>query len=71
LDYSTRSALVLLTGFQTPDAIRSKGHKALVSYLHRHGAWPAALITRLAAHLLDLDQQIKDTDKMIAPIPGT
>jgi transposase len=92
-DYSTRSALVLLTGYQTPNAIRSAGEKPLVAYLRKHGAWAkgiptmattalaaarsqtvrlpgesttAALIARLATHLLELDQQIKDTDKQIA-----
>lgn len=92
-DFSTRSALVLLSGFQTPAGIRAAGHQALVAYLRQHGAWPkgipamadaalaaaqrqsvrlpgesitASLIARLAAQLLDLDQQIKETDKMIA-----
>ncbi len=92
-DYSTRSALVLLTGFQTPDGIRSAGYKSLAEYLRQHSAWAkgipamaatalaaarsqtvrlpgesttAALIARLATRLLDLDQEIKDTDKMIA-----
>jgi transposase len=33
LDCTTRSALVLLTGFQTPAAIRAAGHAALVAHL--------------------------------------
>jgi transposase len=92
-DYSTRSPLVLLTGFQTPAAIRSAGERGLVAYLREHGAWPkgipamaatahaaaraqtvrlpgesttAVLIARAAAQLLDLDRQIKDTNKLIA-----
>ncbi|WP_376765944.1 IS110 family transposase [Amycolatopsis pithecellobii] len=47
-DYSTRSALVLVTGLRLP------GEQTT-----------AALIARLARHLLDLDRQIKDTDKLI------
>jgi len=91
-DYSTRSPLILLTGFQTPEAIRAAGDNGLVTYLREHSAWPkgipgmasaalaaaqaqtvrlpgeattAGLIARLAAQLLDLDRQIKDTDKLL------
>lgn len=38
-DYSTRSALVLLTGFQTPAGIREAGAAGVSSYLAEHGAW--------------------------------
>jgi transposase len=38
-DYSTRSALVLLTGFQTPDGIRTAEAGGLSAYLAEHGAW--------------------------------
>jgi transposase len=91
-DYSTRSALVLVTGFQTPDAIRVAGQAGVAAFLRENGAWPkgipgmaadahaaalaqtvrlpgeattAVLIARQAGHLLDLDRQIKDTDKLI------
>jgi transposase len=91
-DYSTRSALVLVTGFQTPQAIRDAGESGVASYLRGHGAWPkgvpgmaadavaaahtqtlrlpgeaatATLIAGLAQQLLDLDRQIKNTDKLI------
>jgi transposase len=91
-DYSTRSPLILLTGFQTPDAIRAAGEAGLAGYLREHGAWAkgipamaatalsaaqaqtlrlpgeasgAILIARLAQQLLELDRQIKDTDKLI------
>ncbi len=91
-DFSTRSALVLLTGFQTPEAIRSAGPDGVAAFLREHGAWPkgipgmaaaahaaalaqtvrlpgeattAVLIARQAAVLLDLDRQLKDTDKLI------
>ncbi|URN07653.1 IS110 family transposase [Actinomadura madurae] len=38
-DYSTRSALVLLTGFCTPAEIRAAGAEGLAAYLREHGAW--------------------------------
>jgi transposase len=92
-DFSTRSPLILLTGFQTPESIQTAGEAGLAAYLREHGAWPkgiptmagtalaaaqaqtvrlpgeattAVLITGLATQLLDLDRQIKDTDKLIA-----
>lgn len=91
-DYSARSPLILLTGFQTPESIRAAGETGLVSYLREHKAWAkgipgmaaaalaateaqtvrlpgeattAVLIARLATQLLELDRQIKDTDKLI------
>jgi transposase len=91
-DYSTRSALVLLTGFQTPTAIREAGAEGVSAFLREHGAWPKGipgmaatalaaaheqtlrlpgeattglLVAGLARRLLDLDRQIKDTDKLI------
>lgn len=92
-DYSTRSALILLTGFQTPEAIRDADEAGLVAFLREHGVRrnvvpamaaaaaaaahgqtlrlpgetsTAALIARLAQQLLDLDRQLKDTDKLIS-----
>lgn len=38
-DYSTRSALILLTGFQTPGGIRNAGIDGVAAYLREHGAW--------------------------------
>ena len=38
-DYSTRSALILLTGFCTPGEVRAAGTPGLVCYLREHGAW--------------------------------
>ena len=91
-DYSTRSALVLITGFCTPAEIRGAGHHGLTQYLAENGAWrksidvmattavraaeeqtialpgeatTAVLIKRLARKLLDLDREVKDTDKLI------
>jgi hypothetical protein len=52
-DYSTRSALVLLTGFQTPAGIREAGAAGLSVYLTEHGAWakgiPSMVDNTLAA----------------------
>lgn len=91
-DYSARSPLILLTGFQTPEAIRGAGLNGVTAHLRDQGAWPkgisgmaatalaaaqaqtvrlpgetttAVLIARLAQQLLDLDRQIKGTDKLI------
>ncbi|MCU7731205.1 IS110 family transposase [Actinoplanes sp. KI2] len=91
-DYSTRSALVLLTRFQTPAGIRAAGAEGLSGHLNAGGVRAntiavmvdkalaaaaaqtitlptettvAPLIARLAAHLLDLDREIKDLDKQI------
>jgi transposase len=91
-DYSTRSALVLLTGYCTPAGIRAAGPEAIASYLREHGAWAkgidamaatavraaeqqtvalpgeaatAMLVRKLARQLLDVDREVKDTDKLI------
>lgn len=37
--YSTRSALILLTSYCTPAAIRRAGPGAVAAYLREHGAW--------------------------------
>jgi transposase len=38
-DYSTRSALILVTGFCTPAEVRQAGQDGLAAYLREHGAW--------------------------------
>lgn len=38
-DYTTRSPLILLTGFQTPEQIRQAGPDEVAAYLREHGAW--------------------------------
>ena len=38
-DYSTRSALILLTGFQTPAGLRRAGEAGVVAYLRTQRAW--------------------------------
>ena len=94
-DYSTRSALILLTGYCTPAAIRQAGPGAVAAYLREHGAWAkgidvmaataaraadaqtvalpgeattAMLVKKLARQLLDLDREIKDTDKLLTSL---
>jgi len=91
-DYTTRSALILVSRYSTPDAIRDADADQLAAYLrseeaHRPSipgmvakahaaaaaqtvrlpgeAATAALITRQARKLLDLDREIKDFDKQI------
>jgi transposase len=52
-DYSTRSALILLTGYQTPTGLREAGPAGVRGYLVEHGAWakgiPAMTEKTLAA----------------------
>jgi transposase len=91
-DYSTRSALILLTGFCTPAEVRAAGAEGLAAHLREHGAWAkgidamaatavraagqqtvalpgeaatAMLVKKIARQLLDLDREVKDTDKLI------
>ena len=91
-DYSTRSALILLTGFCTPAEVREAGPDALAAYLREHGAWAkgidamaaaavraarqqgvalpgeaatAVLVKKIARQLLEVDREVKDTDKLI------
>jgi transposase len=51
-DYSTRSALILLTGFQTPAGLRAAGTTGVVEYLRTQRAWapgiPAMAATAVA-----------------------
>ncbi|MCR6490868.1 IS110 family transposase [Amycolatopsis sp. OK19-0408] len=56
-DYSTRSALVLLTGFQTPDGIRAAGAAGLSAYLAEHGAWAKGIPSMVDKALAAADAQ--------------
>ena len=47
-DYSTRSALILLTGFQTPAGVRAAGEAGVAVFLRDQRAW-APGITAMAA----------------------
>ncbi|WP_053723184.1 IS110 family transposase [Saccharothrix sp. NRRL B-16348] len=59
-DYSMRSALVLLTGFQTPDAIRAAGPEGVAAFLREHGAWPKGIPGMAAdAHAAALAQTVR------------
>jgi hypothetical protein len=40
-DYSTRSALILLTGFQTPTGLRAAGVDSVAQFLRAQQAWGA------------------------------
>jgi transposase len=48
-DYSTRSALILVTGFCTPDEVRQAGPGELAAYLREHGAWRKSISAMAAA----------------------
>jgi transposase len=50
-DYSTRSPLILLTGFQTPEAIRDAGIAGVSAFLREHGAWPKGIPSMAATAL--------------------
>lgn len=56
-DYSTRSALVLLTGYCTPAAIRQAGPTGLTSHLREHGAWPKGIPSMVDKALAAADEQ--------------
>lgn len=56
-DYSTRSALILLTGFQTPAGIRAAGHDAVRTYLLEHGAWAKGVAAMTDKALATADEQ--------------
>lgn len=56
-DYSTRSPLVLLSGYQTPAALRQAGAEQVALFLHEHGAWPKSVPAIAAAALQAAGQQ--------------
>jgi transposase len=56
-DYSTRSALILLTGYCTPAEIRAAGPEALAAYLREHGAWPKGISAMTAKAAQAAQQQ--------------
>jgi len=69
-DYSTRSALVLLTGFQTPTSLRDAGRDGVQAYLTEHGAWPRG-IPVMADKALDAAGEqtvVLPTEKVTAPL---
>jgi transposase len=56
-DYSTRSALTLLTGYCTPAEIRAAGPQAIASYLREHGAWAKGIDAMAATAARAAEQQ--------------
>lgn len=50
-DYTTRSALILVTGFATPAQVRQAGHGGLTAYLAEHGAWRKGISAMAATAL--------------------
>ncbi len=51
-DYSTRSALILVSGYQTPAAVREAGHAGLTRFLLQHGA-QSRMVPALAAKAVE------------------
>ena len=69
-DYSTRSPLILLTGFQTPASLRDAGRDGVQAYLTEHGAWPKG-IPAMADKALDAAGEqtvVLPTEKVTAPL---
>jgi transposase len=56
-DYSTRSALILLTGYCTPAEVRAAGADGLAAYLREHGAWAKGIGAMAATALRAAEQQ--------------
>jgi transposase len=56
-DYSTRSALILLTGYCTPAEVRAAGPGAIASYLREHGAWAKGIDAMAATAARAAEQQ--------------
>jgi transposase len=62
-DYSTRSALILLTGYQTPTGLREAGPAEVRAYLIEHRAW-AKGIPAMA------DKAIAAANEQTVTLPG-
>lgn len=56
-DYSTRSPLILLTGYCTPEAVRGVDAGALAGWLRERGAWPRSIPEMVAKAKAAADQQ--------------
>jgi len=69
-DYSTRSPLILLTGFQTPTSLRAAGHDGVQVYLAEHGAWPKSIPSMADKALEAAGEQTValPTEKVTAPL---
>lgn len=69
-DYSTRSALVLVSGFQTPKAIREAGADGLAAHLSTGGAWPKGIPAMVNKALAAAAEQsiALPTEATVAPL---
>jgi len=69
-DYSTRSALVLLTGFQTPAGLRVAGAEGIAEYLRISGAWPKGIVAMVDKALAAAVAQsiTLPTESTVAPL---
>lgn len=56
-DYSTRSALILLTGFQTPAGIRQAGPQGVAAHLDTAGAHPPSIPAMVDKAVAAAEQQ--------------
>lgn len=56
-DFTKRSPLVQLTGFQTPAAIRAAGEAGVAGYLRENRAWPSVVATIAAAAVAAAEAQ--------------
>lgn len=56
-DYTNRSPLVLLTGYQTPAAIRAAGAEEITAYLREHHAWPSKIAAITSTALAAAESQ--------------
>lgn len=62
-DYSTSSALVLLTGYCTPGEIREASSTGLTSHLREHGTWPKGIPSMV-------DKAIAAAGEQTVALPG-
>jgi transposase len=62
-DYSTRSALILLTGYQTPTGLRAAGPDGVRAYLIEHRAWAKGIPVMV-------DKAIAAANEQTVTLPG-
>ena len=69
-DYSTRSPLILLTGFQTPASLRDAGPDGVQQFLTEHGGWPRTIPGMAAKAIAAAAEQTValPTEKVTAPL---
>ena len=69
-DYSTRSALILLTGYQTPAGLRHAGPAGVRDYLLEHGAWAKGIPAMADKVIAAADEQTISlpSERVIAPL---